>query len=151
MDQLEHPRPGVFSLKAKPPEAGMCIPQRVDKRWGWELIFMNEWTNLLRVDEEDEYKMVPNKYCMKILHINEGEETSMHFHKTKHETFIVTKGILIIEFNDGRGMQDRRELKENEGFVVPPGFQHRLIARTEVELIEASTPDSPEDSFRVAL
>jgi mannose-6-phosphate isomerase-like protein (cupin superfamily) len=113
--------------------AGLAIPQRVEKRWGWEDIYIN-W----------------REYCMKRLYIKAGHDTSMHFHVDKHETLLVVEGVLTLSYKDGKGGDHRVLIPRGEAFVVPPGFQHKLIATTtDVTLIEASTMDDTEDSIRV--
>jgi len=113
--------------------AGLAMPKRVDKRWGWEDIYIND-----------------AMYCMKRLYIKAGCETSMHFHVIKHETLLVSSGTLTLSYKDGRGGDHTVLLPEGEAFVVPPGLQHKLIAtETDVMLVEASTTDHQEDSVRV--
>lgn len=115
-------------------QAGRSIPTVVEKRWGRELTYWN------------------NSYCMKRLEINPQCRGSMHFHVHKHETLQVVQGNLTIEYNDGKGGSDYVVLHPGDAYVIPPGFQHRLCAGTElVVLIEASTYDDVEDSIRVAL
>jgi mannose-6-phosphate isomerase-like protein (cupin superfamily) len=87
---------------------------------------------------------------MKRLFIKSGESSSMHFHIYKHETLLVTEGVLTLQYKDGRGGDHQVLIPQGEAFVVPPGFQHKLIATDfDVQLIEASTQDHPEDSVRV--
>ena len=113
--------------------AGLAMPQRVHKRWGWEDIYINDIM-----------------YCMKRLYIKAGCQTSMHFHVIKHETLLVSSGTLTLSYKDGRGCNHTVLLPEGEAFVVPPGLQHQLIATdTDVMLIEASSTDHKEDSIRV--
>lgn len=114
--------------------AGIAMPQLVTKRWGHELIFINE------------------SYCMKELLINEGHSTSMHFHVLKHETLLVTQGVLTLRYKDGKGGDHSMDIPAGTAFVVPQGFQHKLCARQGVvKLVEASTYDQTEDSVRVHL
>ncbi len=56
----------------------------VNKSWGNELWVVN--------DKE-------NDYCGKILEIDPGKGTSLHFHSNKHETFFVLDGSNIIASN----------------------------------------------------
>ena len=112
--------------------SGLAMPKRVDKRWGWEDIYIND------------------AYCMKRLYIKAGCETSMHFHVLKHETLLVSSGTLTLSYKDGRGGDHTVLLPEGEAFVVPAGLQHKLIATdTDVMLVEASTTDHDMDSVRV--
>ena len=112
--------------------AGLAMPQYVEKRWGGELIYIN------------------GNYCMKQLSIKNGGSSSMHFHVLKHETLLVTSGVLTLEYKDGRGNDHSCDLKPGMAFVVPQGFQHKLCANSgDVTLVEASTCDHSEDSVRV--
>lgn len=112
--------------------AGLAMAELVGKRWGQEIIYIN------------------GSYCMKRIEIKEGHATSMHFHVHKHETLLVTEGVLTLRYKDGRGNDRLLDIKPGEAFVVPPGFQHKLCADTsDVVLIEASTYDDKEDSIRV--
>ena len=64
-------------------EAGVsCRAKVVEKEWGREIWMANN-------QEED--------YCGKILQINQGYNTSLHFHLEKHETFYITKGQLQVD------------------------------------------------------
>lgn len=53
----------------------------VPKVWGKELWLINN---------ED--------YCAKILEVNPGFRCSLHYHPIKHETFIVLRGTVILDF-----------------------------------------------------
>jgi len=123
--------------------AGKAIPTIVEKRWGKENIYING-------DGYDSAGIT--NYCMKAIYIDPNSETSMHFHIRKHETLLVVSGKLLLEYLDGKGAGGVVELLPGDAFIVPPGFQHRLCAlEEEVLLIEASTPDDPQDSIRVSL
>lgn len=112
--------------------AGLAMPQLVKKRWGHELIYFNEG------------------YCLKQLFIKQGHSTSKHFHLMKHETLLVTKGVLTLDYSDGKGNTQQVEVPAGEAVVVPPGFQHKLSAvKSDVTLVEGSDQDHPEDSIRV--
>ena len=51
--------------------------KRVEKPWGYELIFADN-----------------DKYAGKILHIDEGEQLSLQYHEIKDETIYVFSGQL---------------------------------------------------------
>lgn len=132
----EHP-PHIVAVSDRAGElSGLAMPQLVEKRWGYELIYINS---------ED--------YCMKQLVIRAGQSTSMHFHVHKHETLVVVQGKLTLSYNDGvSGHVTTLLVPKDNAWVVAPGFQHQLTAGDEdVVLIEASTTDNPIDSVRVNL
>lgn len=54
-----------------------------------------------------------------------------HSHEDTDELFLVHRGTLTIELEDG----DRVELSEGQVFVVPRGVRHRPVAEHECEII----------------
>lgn len=128
--------------------AGQAMPKRVDKTWGYELHYRND-----------------DNYCMKLLHFNGPSldwndptelnledtawSTSMHLHVLKHETLLVTRGILTLQLIVNKKIQVHK-LTEGMAWVVCPGHIHRLSAIDgPVDLVEASTKDYEDDSVRV--
>ena len=112
--------------------SGIATPLRIEKRWGYELIYRN--TDL---------------YCCKQLYIREGFSTSFHLHLEKHETLLVVDGTLYIDIIDNK-IHKTIIVKENQAFVMAPGLLHSLRAQDEaVTLVEASTPSYDTDSIRV--
>jgi mannose-6-phosphate isomerase-like protein (cupin superfamily) len=97
--------------------------RRVEKPWGFELI----WAET-------------RAYAGKILHIYAGHCLSRQFHRTKEETLLVLQGELELEIGS-KPPYTRRLLRAQETAHIPPGMVHRLIARSEVELAEVSTPE----------
>ena len=97
--------------------------RRVEKPWGHELI----WAETPR-------------YVGKILHITAGHCLSRQFHERKDETFLVQTGEMDLEIGDG---VTRRTIRmcPLEPFHCPPGTIHRMIAVTDVDVIEVSTPE----------
>ena len=113
--------------------SGLADPVKVDKRWGWELIHVN---NPL--------------YCCKTLHINAERYTSMHFHMEKHETLMPIKGILYIDFVTEDKKIATIQVPQDQAFVMAPGLPHSLRAGSNsVTLIEASTTSNDDDSIRL--
>ena len=115
----------------------MSFGQHVEKSWGYELIRVNN-------KEED--------YCSKILFIEKGKATSMHYHLKKHETFYVREGMLFITTIDPQTTDTNTiALLPGECMEIPRGIAHQLSAPEdeEVEFDETSTFDEVEDSYRV--
>ena len=110
----------------------------VEKDWGHEIWLANN-------KEED--------YCGKILIINQGCNTSMHFHMKKHETFYVSEGTLQIILIDTEKGADRHEfVREGQTFEIDRGQPHQLIAYDgDVEFIEISTFHKDKDSHRISV
>jgi mannose-6-phosphate isomerase-like protein (cupin superfamily) len=74
----------------------------------------------------------------------------MHFHIKKDETFLISKGkiLLNIIYKDG----DRKifTLKMGDVFHIPPGLIHQFVGIEEENyIIEFSTQHFEEDSYRV--
>jgi mannose-6-phosphate isomerase len=103
----------------------------VNKPWGHEII----WTST-------------NLYLGKILHINKGHMMSLHHHDQKDETLYVYRGKVDVLIDDGEGNMRSHVYSESSTFHVPAGVNHRIIAITDAELLEASTP-FPDDIVRI--
>jgi mannose-6-phosphate isomerase-like protein (cupin superfamily) len=99
-------------------------PVRVDKPWGHELI----WART-------------GRYVGKILHVREGHALSLQYHERKDETVYVLSGRL--RFQHGKAGEELREtvLEPGQSFHIDPGLRHRMIAITDVDILEASTPE----------
>ena len=113
----------------------MLKVKTVRKTWGHELWLANN-------RDED--------YCGKILHINAGHGSSMHYHMNKHETFYVLKGELKLELLDTTdGERTLMKLSEGDTYVIERGQPHRLNASVDTDIIEISTFHKDEDSHRL--
>ncbi len=116
---------GTFVLKLK--------PRIVKKGWGYELIFHSD-----------------DDYCGKILHFNKGGEFSMHYHMEKRESWYLLTGKMIFSFIDPKTAEMKQHaFTEGQTMIINRGMTHKLIAVEETDIIEVSTPDNPDDSYRV--
>jgi mannose-6-phosphate isomerase-like protein (cupin superfamily) len=112
----------------------------VHKDWGSELWLANN-------KEHD--------YCGKILTINPGFSTSLHFHSNKHETFYILEGELeVVTVDTDTTEKSFYCLTAGDSFEINPLIPHRLCANTpgkagRVKLIEISTFHEDSDSYRV--
>jgi len=97
--------------------------RRVEKPWGYELV----WAETPR-------------YVGKILHIASGQKLSRQYHVKKDETFLVESGEMDLEVGQGAEMRVIR-MRARESFHCPPSTIHRMVAVTDVDVIEVSTPD----------
>lgn len=97
--------------------------RRVDKPWGFEII----WAETAR-------------YVGKVLHIHAGHRLSRQYHKIKEETLMVQEGEMDLEIGPADAAQTRR-MKKGDVFHVLPGTIHRMIAVTDVDVLEVSTPE----------
>jgi mannose-6-phosphate isomerase-like protein (cupin superfamily) len=97
--------------------------RRVSKPWGYEIV----WAET-------------NRYVGKILHITAGHKLSRQYHEKKDETFLVESGEMDLEVG---GDADRKviRMKAHDSFHCAPGTIHRMVAVTDVDVIEVSTPE----------
>ena len=101
----------------------MNVPYRVDKPWGYELI----WA-------------LTDRYVGKILHIEPGHVLSLQYHNHKDETIHVLKGEIIFRVKEGQGLVERR-MRQGESYHIAPLTVHQMEAVTSADLLEASTPE----------
>jgi len=97
--------------------------RRVDKPWGHELI----WAETAR-------------YVGKVLHIRAGQRLSRQYHRVKEETLMVQRGEMDLEIGTADALETRR-LAAGDVFHVLPGTIHRMIAVSDVDVVEVSTPE----------
>jgi mannose-6-phosphate isomerase len=97
--------------------------RRVDKPWGHELI----WAET-------------DRYVGKILHVNSGHQLSFQYHERKDETIHLWSGRMRLITDDGSGLVER-ELAAGESFHIKPLVRHRMVAITDCDILEASTPE----------
>lgn len=104
------------------------------KGWGKEHVFANN-----------------ERYCGKLLiFTKDGYEGSTHFHLKKHEHFHVLSGLFEIQCINGENASKYFiRLWPGDTIEIPPGQPHRIICEKAGTILEVSTPDSPEDSYRV--
>ena len=97
--------------------------RRVDKPWGYELIWAE--TEL---------------YVGKLLHVNEGESLSLQLHNVKDETMYVLGGRVRMTMGPSVDRLEATELCPGQAVRLPPGTVHRVEAIEDTDLLEASTP-----------
>jgi mannose-6-phosphate isomerase len=97
--------------------------RRVSKPWGYEVV----WAET-------------DRYVGKILHIHAGQKLSRQYHVKKDETFLVETGEMDLEVGQGAELHTVR-MRSRESFHCPPGTVHRMVAITDVDVIEVSTPE----------
>lgn len=108
------------------------MSERVNKVWGWEEVIVN--TEL---------------YCGKILHLDGGARSSLHYHKLKTETFYVLDGTVTLELHYPGHQKHALKLTQGESVTIRPLEQHRFEADQQARIIEFSTPHSDEDVYRL--
>ncbi len=105
--------------------------RRVDKPWGWEVI----WA-------ETEH------YVGKVLHIEAGKRLSLQYHDEKTETQYLLNGQALLLLEDGQGALQEIPMEMGKGYTVYPWQRHRLVAISDADIIEVSTPETGT-TFRV--
>lgn len=88
------------------------------------------------------------RYCYKRIYINEGHKTSFQYHKNKLETNYIISGKAEVWLENDQGVVERKVMTEGEFFTVIPPKKHRVIALTNLILMEVSTPEV-DDVFRL--
>ena len=100
-------------------------PQRVDKPWGYELI----WA---RTD----------RYVGKVLFVTEGSSLSLQFHNVKDESWYIQDGRAELEMGGaGDAVTSSEIVGPGAAFRLAPGTVHRLRALADTTVLEVSTPE----------
>jgi mannose-6-phosphate isomerase-like protein (cupin superfamily) len=98
--------------------------RRVEKPWGYELIFAHT-----------------DRYVGKVLHINAGEALSLQYHERKDETLYLAAGAVLLLVEENGAMIERR-LGAGESYRIRPFVKHRMVGGPEgCDLLEVSTPE----------
>jgi mannose-6-phosphate isomerase-like protein (cupin superfamily) len=98
-------------------------PRRVEKPWGWELVW---------AETED--------YVGKLLFVRAGESLSLQYHEVKDESWLVREGRARLELGDSADTLESVEIEAGDAFRFRPGTVHRLSALEDLLVLEASTP-----------
>ena len=107
------------------PKSGRVPVSRVSKPWGHETIWAHS-----------------DRYLGKILHINAGHELSVQYHNRKDETVYLLSGEIVYRVQRGDGDElDDVQLKVGDSFRTTPGTIHQMVALTDCDVLEVSTPD----------
>jgi len=117
---------GKQSARKRVPARSARVPiTHVTKPWGYEKI----WA-------------LSERYVGKILHINAGHELSVQYHNKKDETVYLLSGEIIYRVQrNGDDVLDDVHLKVGESYRIIPGTIHQMIAVTDCDVLEVSTPE----------
>ena len=97
---------------------------RVDKPWGYELI----WART-------------NAYVGKVLFVRAGHSLSLQFHREKDEAWYVQSGRARLELGDvGDPVLKHEVVGAGAAFHYVPGTVHRVTALEDTTILEVSTP-----------
>ena len=97
---------------------------KVPKPWGHETIWAQS-----------------DRYVGKILHINAGQELSVQYHTKKDETVHLLSGELVYRVQRDADLLEDVQLKLGESFRITPGTIHQIVALTDCDVLEVSTPE----------
>ena len=98
--------------------------RRVEKPWGYELIFAHT-----------------DRYVGKILHVNAGQALSLQYHEEKDETLYMREGEVELLVEESGSLVERT-LRAGDAYRIVPGTRHRMVAgEAGCDIIEVSTPE----------
>jgi mannose-6-phosphate isomerase len=98
--------------------------RRVDKPWGWELI----WAET-------------GDYVGKLLFVSAGNALSLQFHREKDETIYVHEGRVEFTIGEvGNAVPVTEVVGPGAAFRITPGTVHRMVALEDSLMLEVSTP-----------
>jgi mannose-6-phosphate isomerase len=118
------PKSKAKRLTARP-VSGRVAVTRVPKPWGHETIWARS-----------------ERYVGKILHINAGHELSVQYHNRKDETIYLLSGVIVYRVKKKReDTLEDVELRVGESFRITPGTIHQMVALTDCDVLEVSTPE----------
>jgi len=99
-------------------------PTRVEKPWGYELI----WA-------------VADTYVGKVLFVRAGHSLSLQFHREKDESWYFEEGRAELEIAAaGEGITSSEVVSAGAAFRLRPGTVHRIRALEDTRVLEVSTP-----------
>jgi quercetin dioxygenase-like cupin family protein len=114
--------PSAASTAAQPSAYQQPVPFRVEKPWGYELV----WART-------------EQYVGKLLHVKAGHVLSLQYHNHKDETMHVLAGELILRTQPGETLE-ARPFRAGESVHIRPGLVHQIEAVVDSDVLEASTP-----------
>jgi len=118
------PEVGVDSPNLENLDAWAQEVTRVDKPWGYELI----WA-------------VTGTYVGKVLFVKAGQSLSLQFHREKEENWLVQSGRAKVELGEaGESVLKEEVVGPGAAFHYPPGTVHRVTALEDTTILEVSTP-----------
>jgi mannose-6-phosphate isomerase-like protein (cupin superfamily) len=100
--------------------------KRVEKPWGYELIFTPD--NL--------------PYTGKIMHIEAGKRLSLQVHDTKQESYWLASGECNLVIENTKGEMDIIQMEKGKGYTMMIGQKHRHQAVTDCDVFEVSLPET---------
>jgi len=106
--------------------ASASFVKRIEKPWGYELIFTSE----------------DLPYTGKLMHLNVGTRQSLQIHDKKVETYYLGSGRGGVIIENSKGEMEEVEFEKGKGYTTMIGQKHRIFAITDCDILEFSTPES---------
>lgn len=99
--------------------------KRVEKPWGYELIFTS-----------------PDlPYTGKIIHLKAGTRQSLQVHDKKQETYFLASGRGGVIIENEKGDMETIEFEKDKGYTTHVGQKHRIYSITDCDVWEVSMPE----------
>ncbi len=105
------------------------MTETIDKVWGEEIVLVNN-----------------ENYCAKFLNLDKNAVSSLHYHKTKIETFTCLAGFAILTI-EGKEYQ---LLPWARPKTIYPGEVHQFRGVEPTSILEVSTQHKEEDVVRLS-
>ncbi|BDG61039.1 cupin domain-containing protein [Caldinitratiruptor microaerophilus] len=96
-----------------------ALPKIVEKPWGREIWYA-----------------VTDRYAGKVLEVRAGHALSLQYHRQKKETLYFRKGSGTLVLGD-----EEIPIRPDLSVTIEPGTRHRIVAATDLEILEVSTPE----------
>ena len=109
-------------IDSKKPNKLSISNYKVIKPWGYEL-----W---LEINEF---------YTYKLIHMTKGNKCSLQSHEYKYETNYIIDGEAEVLLENDKGELESQLFTVGNGWSVPIGKKHRVIAKTDYTALEVST------------
>lgn len=128
-----------------------CHNMTNHNKYFWETLFVCLKSNskIVKKDWGFEGHIVNNdKYCLKFLIFWEGCQFSYHAHNEKSELFLCLQGKFVCKLGKN-GIEENLLMKRGDKIQIEPGILHQLTAMRNSIILEVSTRDYKEDSYRI--
>ena len=88
------------------------------------------------------------RYVFKKLYVKAGTRMSFQYHKRKLETNYFISGKAEAWLEDEKGKIEKSLVVAGDSWTIPCGKKHRIVALTDIVMVEASTPEV-DDVIRI--
>lgn len=99
--------------------------KKVDKPWGYELIFSPE----------------DSPVTAKLLHLDKGKRFSLQYHDQKEEVLTLVSGRATLSVENNQGKMEDVEMEKDKGYFIRAFQKHRVTAISDCDIFESSTEE----------